>query len=291
MQTGQIIEGRGGFYTVAAEDGSQVVLRAKKKFRHQSLTPLVGDRVRFIRDEQTGGWVEEILERKNSFVRPPVANVEKLCIVLSPEPYPDWLLVDKLLLTAQMQGITSLLAVNKVDLNREVLHKAEREYQKSGAKVLGVSALTGEGLHPLNKALQGGLCCFTGQSGAGKSTLLSALLGVSLESGEISPKIKRGRQTTRHTSLLCLRGLTVLDTPGFSLLETPEKMDPLTLMDYYPEFAPYQGQCRFAPCHHDREPGCAVTEAVGRGELDGERILRYRELLKEIQNKWRERYD
>ena len=139
--------------------------------------------------------------------------------------------------------------------------------------------------------MAGRLCCLTGQSGVGKSTLLNALLVLSLETGEISRKIQRGKNTTRHAELLMKDGLRVLDTAGFSLLELDGGMEPVTLKEYYPEFAEYEGKCRFEPCYHDREPGCAVTAACGEGAIHPERLARYRALLAEVRQAWRERYD
>lgn len=292
MTIGQIIEGRGGLYTVRDEQGTDYVLRAKKKFRRQKLTPLVGDKVLFTPgQEEEHGWVEEILPRASIFLRPPVANVEKLCMVAAPAPQPDWLLIDKLLLSAHMQCLKPLLIINKCDMEGDALAFARQTYRDAKVQVLGVSARTGEGMEQLKQALQGGLCCFAGQSGVGKSTLLSKLLDMDLETGHISHRIQRGRQTTRHASLLSSGGITALDTPGFSLLEAPEKMEPVSLPDYYPEFAPFLGQCRFSPCYHLKEPGCAVKQAALEGEVDGQRLERYQQLLEEVGTNWRERYD
>lgn len=292
MTEGRLIEGRGGLYTAQDVSGGRFVLRAKKTFRRQGVSPLVGDRVLFTPGEKDEhGWVEEILPRSSLFVRPPVANVELLCIVLAAAPEPDFLLADKLLLAAAMQGIGALVVVNKCDVREDALQLALQTYRRAGARVLGVSARRGEGIGALKEAMRGRLCCFCGQSGVGKSTLLSLLTGAELETGRLSEKILRGRQTTRHVSLLQKDGLTVLDTPGFSLLETPGKMEPGQLKEHYPEFEPYLGLCRFAPCHHIREPGCAVLRAEKEGEIDSARLARYRELYAAIQQNWRERYD
>ena len=166
-------------------------------------------------------------------------------------------------------------------------------WQYAGAEVpvLAASARSGEGLEQVREAMRGRLCCLTGQSGVGKSTLLNALLGLSLETGEISRKIQRGKNTTRHAELLVKDGLRVLDTAGFSLLELDGGMEPVTLKEYYPEFAVYEGKCRFEPCYHDREPGCAVTAACGEGAIHPQRLARYRALLAEVRQAWRERYD
>ena len=292
MREGQIIEGRGGLYTVRDKGGEAYVLRAKKKFRRQKISPLVGDLVLFTPGElEEHGWVEEILPRKSQFLRPPVANVDRLCIVAAPAPQPDWLLVDKLLLSAQRQQIIPLIVINKCDMDEKTLDFARSTYRDAQAQVVGVSARDGRGMDALAQALQGGLCCFAGQSGVGKSTLLSRLLDMDLETGRISHRIQRGRQTTRHASLLEANGIKALDTPGFSLLEAPDKMEPVTLPDNYPEFAPYLGQCRFTPCFHNQEPGCRVKEAAKIGEIDAQRLQRYQQLLSEVETNWRERYD
>lgn len=292
MRTGQIIEGRGGLYTVAEDDGNTHVLRAMNKLRRQNQTPLVGDRVSFT--ESVGdkhGWLMEILPRSGEFVRPQVANVDLLVITAAPVPTPDWLLVDKLLLFARMQSIKPLLAVNKGDVTEETFHEALRVYRGAQVEVLSVSAVTGLGMKALAGAMRGHLCCFAGQSGVGKSRLIGALLNIDLISQSVSVRIERGRQTTRHTTLLSGCGLRVLDTPGFSLLDAPEQMEPAQLPELYPEFAPYLGQCRFQTCLHDREPGCAVACAEQNGGIDRERMARYRALLNTVQSNWRGRYD
>lgn len=295
MKTGTIIRGRGGLYTVRAEGGQEFVLRAKKKFRRQGLSPLVGDRVLFtpgdISDEH--GWVEEILQRSSQCLRPPVANVSLLCIVVAPAPAPDWLLVDKLLIFAHKQGLRPILILNKADLdeNGAVMQQARDQYRCAQMDVYSISALEKQGLDELKTRLQGETCCFSGQSGVGKSTLLNALFGLGVETGDISRRIMRGKNTTRHCELFSQDGMCVIDTPGFSLLEMDEVFDPVLLQDYYPEFAPYAGQCRFSPCYHASEPGCAVLSALKEGRIHEKRMERYQILLTECRRAWRERYD
>ena len=154
-----------------------------------------------------------------------------------------------------------------------------------------MSAIEAEGIDELRERMGGKLCCLAGQSGVGKSTLLNTLFGLDLKTGEISRRIERGRHTTRHAELLEKDGLAVLDTPGFSLWEMAEPMDPVLLQEFYPEFIPYQNQCKFSPCYHHTEPGCRVLAAVRDGELNRERIARYHALLCEWKQSWRERYD
>lgn len=292
MKRGMLAQGKGGFYTVVDDTGASYTLRCKKKFRRMHMSPLVGDEVLFTPGEgEEDGWLEEILPRRSECLRPPVANVSLLLIVIAPEPAPDLLLVDRLMIRARAQQMRMLLVVTKGDIDDSLADEIRAQYQGADAPVFAVCAETGEGLDALREAMQGELCCLTGQSGVGKSTLLNALLGLELETGEISQKIKRGKNTTRHAELLLKDGLRVLDTAGFSLLELDGALEPIKLKEYYPEFDEYEGECRFAPCYHDREPGCAVTAACEAGAIHPERLARYRALLSEVKATWRDRYD
>jgi ribosome biogenesis GTPase len=292
MRSGSIIQGRGGLYTVREDGGETFVLRAKKKFRYEKITPLVGDRVSFTPGNlEEHGWMEEILPRLSVSVRPPVANISQLIITLAPEPQADLLLVDKLLIFAFRQGITPLLVVNKSDLAPHLYEEVQAAYAPAGVKVLSLSGKTCEGVQALADEMAGHLNCFAGQSGTGKSTLISKLTGLELETGEISQRIHRGKQTTRHITLIEAEGLRVLDTPGFSLLELPDKLEPSQVRDYYPEFASMSAKCRFDPCLHDQEPDCAISQGAKTGIPHPERLLRYRSLLQQTREKWGKRYD
>ena len=289
---GVIVKGVGGLYYARGEDGGTHVLRARGIFRRRHITPMVGDRVRFTPGQgEEHGWVEEILPRESQLVRPPVANVRYLVIVLAPAPAPDYLLIDTLIAMALRQGIRPALVVNKCDLDGGTYEAVRSDYAGLGAPLLAVSALSGQGMDGLRSLLASGVCCLAGQSGVGKSTLLCAATGLRLQTGEISQKIHRGRHTTRHAELLFSGEYQVLDTPGFSLLELWEGLEPIRLKEYYPEFAPYEGQCRFSPCYHLSEPGCAVLKAARAGEISQARLERYHLLLKKAQEAWRNRYD
>lgn len=292
-ERGVLIRGIGSFYTARRPDGQEATLRCKKKFRREGISPMVGDEVLFTPGQgEEHGWLEEILPRKNRCLRPPVSNIDLLILVIAPVPEPDLVLVDRQIAMAEAQGMDMALAVNKTDLDTALEERMRNEYRGSGIPVFGVSALNGTGAAELRGLMRGhGLCCLTGQSGVGKSTLLNRLLGLNLETGDISRKIARGKNTTRHTELLFKDGIQAADTAGFNLLEMDEVIEPAVLRERYPEFRPYEGRCRFRECLHDREPGCAVREAAEKDEISLERLERYRVLLSEMKDKWRERYD
>ncbi|MBR5560791.1 MAG: ribosome small subunit-dependent GTPase A [Clostridia bacterium] len=285
------MRGIGSFYTVLCdEDGQEYTLRAQKKLRHQKLTPMVGDRVRFSPGEgEDNGWLEEILPRKSVMERPSVANADMLMLVVACVPQPDMMLIEKLILRAARGNMTPALCVNKIDLNGDLAQEIREEFAGTQLRVFSASALTGEGVDELREAMRGKVTCLAGQSAVGKSSLLNALFGLELETGGLSRKTDRGRHTTRRSEMMSVDGMMVLDTPGFSLLEL-EQMDPQDFAELYPEYNELAGECRFQPCLHDREPGCAVHAAVDAGRLSAVRWARYRELLAEVKENWKGRY-
>ena len=289
---GLIVKGVGGLYYVHGDDGTRHILRAKGIFRKRKMIPLVGDEILYSPSRgDEHGWVEEILPRRNVLVRPPVANISTVILVLAPQPAPDFLLLDTLLIMAREQQIHPVLVINKCDLGNALSQEVRHEYDKLRAPVLEVSAKSGAGLNALRQIMREGICCFAGQSGVGKSTLLCAVTGLELETGEISRKTSRGKHTTRHAELMVSGDYRVLDTPGFSLLELWDRMEPVELQAFYPEFEAYEGKCKFSPCYHSQEPGCAVLTAVEKGELSQARVERYHVLLAKVQKAWRDRYE
>ena len=286
MMNDRIIKALSGFYYVQTE-GGVVECRARGKFRKEGVSPLVGDFVTISRSGKSG-TVEEILPRKNSFIRPAVANVDLLvllasCAIPQTEPF----LIDRVLAIAGQQGVEPLICVNKNDL--EPGEGLAGIYRRAGFRVVVTSAETGEGVDELRAAISGKLSAFTGNSGVGKSSILNALCPeLKLAVGEVSEKLGRGRHTTRHIELYCLgNGTFVADTPGFSSFDT-ERMD-LVLKDQlqyaFSDFAPYLGKCQFQDCAHLKEPGCAVRAALERGEIEPTRYESYKrlyEMAKEI---------
>ena len=290
---GVILQGVGGFYTALDESGRAHTLRAQGKLRRERLKPKVGDRVELTpSDGEEHGWITRILPRKNELVRPPVANIDVIVIVAAAAtPEADLLMVDRLMLNARRADIDVQLVINKSDLDPDAAARIADQYRGANVSPMSVCAGTGEGIDALRERLRGRVHALAGQSGAGKSTMVNALYGLQLETGDLSHRIERGRNTTRHCQLIPVEGGgMVLDTPGFSLLDS-EVFDPVELKDSWPEFMPYEGGCYFQPCYHATEPRCAVRDAVAAGKIDGQRHARYALLLEDIKQKWRDRYD
>lgn len=290
---GTILRGIGGFYTAMDEEGNMHILRAQRKLRRDRMKPKVGDLVDMVPGTgEEDGWLQAILPRQNELVRPPVANIDKIVLVAAAAvPEPDLMLMERMILTARRRDIEPMLVISKCELNPEGAREIVRQYRGAQVDAMAVSAHTGENIDLLREKLKGSIHALAGQSGAGKSSLINALYRMELETGSLSEKIDRGKNTTRASELIPLPGGgMVLDTPGFSLLDG-ELFDPVELQDSYPEFEEHLGKCYFQPCYHATEPKCSVLQAVKDGEIDAARHGRYVELLNEMKIRWRERYD
>ena len=272
--TGRIIRSLSGFYDVQTE-GRVVTCRARGILRKQGNSPLTGDMVE-ITVEHGKGMVERILPRKNSFVRPAVANMDALVVfAANVNPVTEPFLIDRVAAIAGDQEVPVYLCVNKCDLDPAI--DLVRIYEKAGFPVICTSAETGEGVEALRNLIAGKLTAFTGNSGVGKSSILNRLCPeLALETGEVSEKLGRGRHTTRHVQLYCLGENTyVADTPGFSSFDT-DQMEMIlkeNLQYAFPDFGPYIGKCRFDDCSHRKEPDCAVraaweAEEIGKTRYD-----------------------
>lgn len=323
MPSGKIIKSLSGFYEV--HTGSSVYrCRARGVFRALGVKPLVGDNVTFdVVDEDSDpkeGNVTGVLPRSNELIRPSVANVDQALLIFAiRHPMPSLNMLDRFLISMQERGIPAVLCFSKSDLALpEERHELRTVYENCGCHVIFLSNAAGEGLSEIRAALAGKTTVLAGPSGVGKSTLINELCpGASAETGELSRKIGRGKNTTRHVELFRVEEFTestgqletasdeagcnkeftaragkeagdrmtfVVDTPGFTALdltlESAEK-----LKDYYPEFDAYKAGCRFDGCNHMEEPGCAVRQAVQDGEIPRIRYENYRVLFQDLKNR------
>ncbi len=280
----------GGFYYVKAQN-TVYECKARGVFRKEGITPLAGDRVFITLSDDKTGTVEEILPRRNCLVRPPLANIDCLAVVVSiAEPRPNFLLLDTLIAIAENNAIEPILVITKADL--QDTQEIENIYNKAGFKVFVVSNTDTQTVIPLKQFLQGKITAFTGNSGVGKSSLINLIEpSMHRETAEISQKLGRGRHTTRSAELVPLPfGGYLADTAGFSVLDL-EKAMPIEaedLMNCFREFEPFFGNCRFNVCSHVHEPDCAIRHAVENGVISRSRYESYTALYEETKKlkKW-----
>ena len=283
---GIILRGIGGFYYVETAD-AEYTCRARGSFRRQGITPVAGDRVEIEVQPSGEGFLTRVLERRNSLLRPPVANLDLLVLVASVcQPTTNTLVLDKMIAVAEKKGITPIVVINKADLADPT--ELEETYRKAGLECYTVSALQAETLEPLRKRLAGHISVFSGNSGVGKSSILNAIdPSLILETGEISQKLGRGRHTTRTATLYHLADGYIVDTPGFSSLDL-EQVEPIykdELPDCFREFARFVDQCRFIGCAHYKEPNCSVRQAVEDGLIAHSRYESYVTMYEAVKDK------
>lgn len=289
---GKIIKGIAGFYYIYAEDGNVYECKAKGIFRKDNFKPLVGDNVEItvLNEEEKEGSVTSILPRRNSLIRPAVANVDQAFLIFAMEnPKPNFLLLDRFLIMMKQQEIPAVICFNKKDMGeKEEMEKLYEIYTGCGYRVVLSSTYEGEGMDEIHEILKGKTTVVAGPSGVGKSSITNCMQGeVQMETGEISKKLKRGKHTTRHSQVIPVEKNTFLvDTPGFSSLYLTD-MKEEELRDYFPEFVMYEPQCRFQGCMHIHEPGCAVKKALSEGKISQQRYDNYLALYEELKEKRR----
>lgn len=278
---GVIVKGIGGLYYVDV-DKEIYECKARGKFRHSGLTPMIGDYVVIEVEKDKTGVINEILPRHTELIRPVVANVTQAFVVFAfKEPDLNLELLYKFLVLCEYNDLKAVVCFNKMDLAAEE-HKEIGEVLKNvGYEVLYLEAKHGVGVQGLKEKIKDNISVFCGPSGVGKSTLLNSFMGrEKMKTGEISEKAKRGKHTTRHSELIQVEEGFLVDTPGFSSLEL-DFIDKEDLQHCFPEFEQYREQCKFSNCFHHKEPGCAVKAALELGEINENRYKFYVKTLEE----------
>jgi ribosome biogenesis GTPase / thiamine phosphate phosphatase len=290
---GTVLERDGAVYRVSTAGGEvRAVLRGKAK--RDSPRVVVGDRVR-LEPEPTGDLYgitspeprTTLLERRvpeGRGTRPVAANIDEVFVVTSvADPPPIAQLIDRLLVVAEANSIPAAVVINKVDLDPG--HALIERCRAAGYAVYPTSVRTGEGIAAFAAALAGRTSVVTGPSGAGKSSLLNAVQpGLKLRIGELSRRVRRGKNTTVSAVMIPLHaGGYLVDTPGFSEVGLWGVV-PRELPTCFPEMRPFIGECRYADCRHMTEPGCRVQAAVQAGEIKADRMESYRVLREELES-------
>lgn len=284
---GKIIKGIAGFYYVHVADFGVCQCKAKGIFRKDKKKPLVGDDVELdiLDEEEMEGNITEILPRKNELIRPAVANVDQALLIFAAEkPEPNYNLLDRFLVMMAYQQVPVTICFNKSDyITKEKGKEIASDYGKCGSRVMFTSVKEEKGLRELALLLEGKTSVLAGPSGVGKSSIVNYMQPLaSMETGSVSEKIGRGKNTTRHSELICVKEDTyIMDTPGFSSLDIPGLKES-DLWQYYPEFVPLERSCRFHGCSHIKESDCGVKQALEKGQISKVRYDNYVTLYQEL---------
>ena len=298
MDKGIILKGVGGLYSVWTEGSGKVFqCTARGIFRKEAKKPLIGDRVTLTEIDEINktAAISEIAPRRSELRRPAVANIDKLIFAAaSSNPKPDLLLLDKMIICAEMMKTEFVLMISKSDEDPEYAQEIVRQYSPA-VKCFVTSAMQSETFKPVASYIDGYTVVIAGQSGAGKSTFINTIASRNLmDTGGLSEKTGRGKHTTRHSELFNVtegfeKPTFIIDSPGFSMLEA-ENIEPIDLQDYYPEMYNNKGLCRFQDCSHTGEPDCFTQELVETGKIHPDRLKRYAIIYKELADKYKNRY-
>ncbi len=261
---------------------------ARGRFKKEGMTPVVGDFVEFETTENNKAVINKILERKIYIKRPKLANITQLVFVMSSkEPKPDLLMLDKQLAFAEYLGISSIIVLNKTDLDMEKEFRHIKDlYEKIGYTVIETEAKNGKGIEKLIQALKNNINAFSGNSGVGKSTLINSIFKQKMTvEGDISKKNKRGKNTTTSITLYEIdKNTYIADTPGFSTFSIDE-ISSQDLANYFREFKDKIRDCKFVGCTHIKEENCGIKEAIQQGKIEASRYERFCKIIQELKQK------
>lgn len=289
MAEGRIVKALSGFYYVRSGN-DLYACRGRGVFRKREINPLVGDFVTFDVTNEKEGYITEIKKRNNKFSRPPVANIDQ-AVVVSSAAMPDFstLLLDRFLLLFESKNIPSIIFITKVDLladnERKIIETYKKEYEQIGYTVELAVAKEGSDLSKVAHYFEDKVSAIVGQSGVGKSSILNAMNpDLFIKTAEISTSLGRGKHTTRHVELVAVNNGLIADTPGFSTVDFNE-IEPENLAVCFPEMKLRRHDCKFRGCLHNKEPNCAIKNAVDQGEIVKYRYEHYLSFLSEIQTR------
>ncbi len=273
-QIGQVYRVHSNKYFVCV-DNKIVQCNARGILKIKSDSILVGDYV-----ELENNTIINVKDRKNRFRRPNVTNVDIVVAVTSPQPKPDYLLIDKLYINAVKEDVDFCIIVNKSDTDNKLFDEIRSEYKDLDIKIISVSATTGDGIEELKKLLKGKFAVLAGQSAVGKTSITNTIFSLNLKVGDVSKKIERGKHTTTHSDIFELDNIKIIDSPGFAVIDA--NVDLEQLPQCYPEYFEVSNECKYRTCSHINEPNCKVKQLVEQGEFSKNRYERYKEIYNEI---------
>lgn len=276
-ELGQVYKAHSNKFFVKTKD-RLVQCDARGLLKIKSDGILTGDIV-----EVENSTILSVKPRKNRLIRPSVANIDLIVAVLSPQPKPDFYLIDKLYINSVKENVDFCLVLNKSDIESNVYEEIVKEYSNLGIKILSISSANKDGIDELKDLLRDKLSVFAGQSAVGKTSITNAMFNLELPTGEVSEKIERGRHTTTRSEIFEYEGIKVIDSPGFAVIDADVSIDDLP--QCYPEYFEASSDCKFRGCSHISEPNCKVKELVSNGVFSKNRYERYIEIYNEIKNR------